>query len=315
MTHPVIDVAVFTNVGLHSVPIDTRTKQPPLSVEVDLGYGVSIAPILPTVAHYVFDLCSPHRLKTRPGRQFGALYAFIRPADSDDSGLKWDPGEYIQTAIALSRIAHPTSIGFEDAARLVMTADGTDIHEALPGPIQGFGAHAFVTDDPKNWRNWLTKNDATLTGRLMGAYYGSKGVRPPRIERALWFHEYATRTCHLDLRWVLIVAGLEALINVDEQKVKQQFRTRTVGLANQYGVLWTDEDARKAYALRSKLAHGQNVADSGAEGHDLYRRMEEVLRTVIREALLDPGFGSIFAQDKRIRAEWRLPTGTEKPVP
>ena len=315
MTHAVIDVAVFTNVGVHRPPIETLTEQPPLSVEVDLGCSVSIAPILPTVAHYVFDLCSPHGLKTEPVQHFEALYAFIRAADADDSGLKWDPGDYIQTAIALSRIAHPTSIGFEDAARLFMTADGTDVHEGLPGPIKGFGAHAFVTDDPKNWRNWLTKNDARLTGRLMGAFYGSKGVRPPRIERAMWFHEYTARTYHLDLRWVLVVTGLEALINVDEHKARQQFRTRTVGLANRYGVPWTDEDAKKAYALRSKLAHGQHVADSGAEGHDLYRRMEEVLRTVVREALLDAEFGSIFANEKHIEAEWPLPAGIGKPVP
>ncbi len=310
MTHPVIDVAVFTNVGLHSALIEMLTKEPPLSVEVDLGCGVSIAPILPTVAHCVFDLCSPHRLKTEPVQPFEALYAFIRAADADDSGLTWDPGDFIQIAIALSRIAHPTSIGFEDTARLFMTADGGDIHEALPGPIKGFGAYAYVTNDPNSWRNWLTKNDAKLTGRLMRAYCGSKGVRSLRIERALWFHEYTARTYQLDLRWVLVVTGLEALINVDERKARQQFRTRTVGLANRYGVPWTDEDAKKAYSLRSKLAHGQHVGNSGAEGHDLYRRMEEVLRTVVREALLDEEFGSIFADERRIETEWPLPTGT-----
>lgn len=308
MTYPVIDVAVFTNVGLQGMAIEMLTGQPHLSEKVDLGYGVSIAPIQPKVADYVLNLCSPHGFKTKPKQMFHVLYAFVREADADDSGLKWDPGDYIQTAIALSRIAHPTSIGFEDAARLFMTADRTDVHEAVPGPIKGFGAHAFVTDDPKNWRNWLTKNDAILTGRLMGAYYRSKGVCP-RIERALWFHEYTARTCHLDLRWVLVVTGLEALINVDKQQAKQQFRTRTVGLANRYGVPWTDEDANKAYALRSEVAHGQNVADSGVEGHDLYRRMEEVLRTVIREALLDTDFGLIFTDEKHIKAEWPLPGG------
>lgn len=38
---------------------------------------------------------------------------------------------------------------------------------------------------------------------------------------------------------------------------------------------------------------------------DLYRRIEEVLRTAVREALLDAEFGSIFADDKRIQAEGR----------
>ena len=310
MARSVIDVAVFTNVGVHSASIETLTTYPPLSLEVDLGQGVSIAPILPSVANYVFDLCSPHRLKTEPVNQFKPLYAFIRGDDADESGLTWDKGEYIQTAIVLSRLAHPTSIGFEDSARLFLSADGGDVHEGIPGPIKGFGAHAFVTDQPSNWRNWLTKDDAVLTRSLMGAFYDSKGVRPPRVTRALWFHEYTARTYYLNLRWVLVVTGLEALINVDEKGSRQQFRTRTVGLASRCGISWTDEDAKVAYGLRSKLAHGQHVSSSNAEHHALYVRMETVLRAAVREALLNPAFGSIFADDNQIRAEWPLPSGS-----
>lgn len=311
MARLVIDVAVFSNVGVHSASIETLEMYPPLSVEVNLGQGVSIAPILPSVADYVFGLCSPHDLKTEPVEQFNALYAFIRGDDADESGLTWDRGEYIQTAIALSRLAHPTSIGFEDSARLFLSADGKDVHEGIPGPIKGFGAHAFVTDQPGNWRNWLAKDDALLTRRLMEAFYDSKAIRPPRVTRALWFHEYTARTYYLDLRWVLVVTGLEALISVDDHRSRQQFRTRTVGLASRCGIPWTDEDAKVAYGLRSKLAHGQHVSNSTAEDHALYRRMETVLRTALREALLNPAFGSIFADDNQIRAEWPLPSGGE----
>ena len=309
MTPSVIDVAVFTNVGVHSASIETLTTYPPLSVEVDLGQGVSIAPILPSIAKYVFGLCSPHHLKSEPVDPFNALYAFIRGDNTDESGLTWDKGEYIQTAIVLSRLAHPTSIGFEDSARLFLSADGKDVHEGVPGPIKGFGAHAFVTDQPSNWRNWLTKDDAVLTRRLMGAFYDSTAVRPPRVTRALWFHEYTARTHYLNLRWVLMVTGLEALINVDEKGSRQQFRTRTVGLASRCGISWTDEDAKVAYGLRSKLAHGQHVSSSKAEHHALYVRMETVLRAALREALLNADFGSIFADDNQIKAEWPLPSG------
>jgi hypothetical protein len=283
------------------------TTYPPLNVEVTLGQGDSIAPILPNVADYVFDLCSPHALKSEPVRQYNALYAFIRGDDANESGLKWDRDEHIQTAIALSRLAHPTSIGFEDSARLFLSVDGTDVHEAVPGPIKGFGAQAYVTDHPKNCRNWLTKDDAVLTRRLMEAFYQSKDARLHRVTRALWFHEYTSRTYHLDLRWVLVVTGLEALINVDEQKMRQQFRTRTVGLANRCEVPWTDEDATLAYRLRSKLAHGQRVSDTELEEHALYGRMETVLRVAVRKALLDAEFRSIFADENRIRVEWPLP--------
>jgi len=260
------------------------------------------------VAKYVFDLCSPHALKTDPVQQFDALYAFVRGEDSDDYGLTWDTGEYIQTAIALSRLAHPTSIGFEDSARLFLTADGKDVHEGVPGPVKGFGAHAYVSDHPKNWRNWLTRQDAAMTRRLMQTFYQSEGGRPPRITRALWFHEYTARTYHLDLRWVLVVTGLEALINVDERRAIQQFRTRTVGLADRCGVPWSDEDAKVAYRLRSKLAHGQQVSNLEAPEHVLYSGMETLLRIAVREAILNPDFGSIFADEDRIRAEWPLPS-------
>ena len=97
MAHPVIDVAVFPNVGVQSAPIEMLTTYPPLNIEVTLGQGVSIAPILPTVADYVFKLCSPHALKTEPVRQYEALYAFIRDGDADESGFVWDRDERLQT--------------------------------------------------------------------------------------------------------------------------------------------------------------------------------------------------------------------------
>lgn len=113
MAGQVIDVAVFTNVGIHSASNGVLATHPPLSVEVCLGQGVSIAPILPSVANYVLKLCSPHDLRPAPVNLPNALYAFIRGEDTDGSDLTWDRGGYIQTAITLSRLAHPTSIGFE----------------------------------------------------------------------------------------------------------------------------------------------------------------------------------------------------------
>ena len=132
-------------------------------------------------------------------------------------------------------------------------------------------------------------------------------ARPRRITRALWAYEYATRTYFLDLRWPVVVTGLEALLNVDEARSTQQFRTRTVGLAGRCGVPWTDDDAKAAYRLRSKLTHGQHVADTSDTQHALYMRMETVLRTAAREALLNPDFAAIFANDESIRREWPLP--------
>jgi hypothetical protein len=306
MARPVIDVAVFTNAGVISATVDVWQASPPLSVEVDVGQGVTVAPIDENIADYVFDLCSPHRLKQQPVQQFKSLYAFMRDDDADETSLTWDPHHHISTAIALSRLAHPTSIGFEDSARLFVTRDLKGIDEAVVGPIKDFGSLAFCTPEASGYRNWLTKADALLTARLMKAYYDSEGSRPPRVNRALWQHESAARTYFLNLRWVMVATGLEALINVDEQGTRQQFRTRTVGLADYLGLQWTDADASDAYRLRSKLAHGQYVADTGVEEHALYTRMETVLRVAVREALLNPEVSAIFANDDLIRRQWPL---------
>ena len=41
--------------------------------------------------------------------------------------------------------------------------------------------------------------------------------------------------------------------------------------------------------------------------HALYMRMETVLRTATREALLNADFAAIFAEDESIQREWPLP--------
>lgn len=307
MSRPVIDVAVFGNGGVISATVEVWQANPPLSVEVDVGEGVTVAPIHKSVADFVFDLCSPHRLKQKPSRLFKALYAFMRDDDADKTSLTWDSQQRIATAIALSRLAHPTSIGFEDSARLFVNNDRNDIEEAVTGPIKDFGSLAFCTPEASGYRNWLTKADVLLTARLMKAFYESEGSRPPRLNRALWQHESAARTYFLNLRWVMIATGLEALINVDEQRTRQQFRTRTVGLADRFGLTWSDQDATDAYRMRSTLAHGQRVDDTGVAEHALYTRMETLLRVSVREALMNPELSAIFASNDAIRQAWPLP--------
>ena len=96
MARPVLDVALFTNVGVHTASAETVTEHPPLKKDVVLEHGVSVGAITRNVADYVFDLTSPHDLKTKPTRQFHALYAFKRSDDADTTGLEWDPQRYIE---------------------------------------------------------------------------------------------------------------------------------------------------------------------------------------------------------------------------
>ena len=51
------------------------------------------------------------------------------------------------------------------------------------------------------------------------------------------------------------------------------------------------------YDERSALAHGQVFGTLDLTRKTLYRRMEALLRGILKKAILDPGFGAIFASD------------------
>lgn len=62
-------------------------------------------------------------------------------------------------------------------------------------------------------RDWLSAKDGENLRKLMP--WSSKDKRMhDRVRRAYWNHEYAMRSVYLDMRWPLVVSGLEALINV-----------------------------------------------------------------------------------------------------
>jgi hypothetical protein len=65
----------------------------------------------------------------------------------------------------------------------------------------------------------------------------------PRVHRAYWNHEYAMHTYYIDMRWPLVVSGLEALVNVGESNVTQQFRLRVLQLATEFQIPLTEAEA------------------------------------------------------------------------
>ena len=294
---------MFTNSGVQRASVEIWGANRPLNRQIDLGEGVSVAPVLRSVADYVFRLCDPHGLTTAPTRTFQALYSFIKDDDADETAYAWDSGRRIEMAVALSRLVHPTTIGFEYSARLFLNDAQTDVDEAVVGPFKGPGAAAYLAEAS---RDWLTDAEAVATGDLLQAFYEGEDGRPHRINRAIRFHEYAARSDQLENRWVLIVTALESLINVEVRDQSRQFRTRTVQLAEACGAPWTDAEAREAYRLRSKLTHGQPVTDPGAEGLQLYRNLESVLRSALTRAILEQDFAANFSSDDQIQAAWPL---------
>jgi hypothetical protein len=132
----------------------------------------------------------------------------------------------------------------------------------------------------------------------------------PRVHRAYWNHEYAMHTYYIDMRWPLVVSGLEALVNVGESNVTQQFRLRVLQLATEFQIPLTEAEARLAYKLRSKLVHAENFL-AGLEAilpqsqHSaLYEKLEAILRATIRRCLVDEKSGDFFRDGAAVKARW-----------
>src|ERR1017187_2735147 len=120
------------------------------------------------------------------------------------------------------------------------------------------------------------------------------------------------RSVYLDMRWTLVVSGLEALINVGKNDNKWQFRDRGVQLANEARIGLTDHDLKIAWELRSKIVHaerflyGLETILPRSQHNDLYEKLEGLLRMTLRRCLLDGNFGSFFCDDHAVEARWPL---------
>ena len=176
--------------------------------------------------------------------------------------------------------------------------------------IQYVGASPDITLGPNN-RDWLSREDGDSLRRLM-PWAAKDKVMHTRIHRAFWNHEYAMRSYYIDIRWMFVVAGLEALINVDKRNNAKQFCVRVGQIAEYLKINMTPKELQSAYDMRSKLVHAQSFL-YGLEGilpraeHDpLYEKLELVLRDTVRIGLQDQAFGDSFKDDASVSARWKL---------
>jgi len=133
----------------------------------------------------------------------------------------------------------------------------------------------------------------------------------PRVHRALWNHEDAMRTYFLDFRLPTIVAGLESLITVEKgYGLKDRFVRRVGKLASDFGVQLSEAELQQAYKLRSEVVHGRSFLYdlSGVlpqSGHrPLYDKLESLLRSVVKQSLIEETFGVRFASDQAVLKEY-----------
>jgi hypothetical protein len=94
------------------------------------------------------------------------------------------------------------------------------------------------------------------------------------------------------------------LLNTDPYHSGAQFRERVPLVASNANIPFTEDEARKAWSMRSHLSHGGATGRLTPPEEEVYKKLEIVLRGVLKKAILDSDFASTFADDSRIRANW-----------
>ena len=231
------------------------------------------------------------------------LYAFVRQIP-DVEKSRYEGMSELFAVVALSRLIHPTSTGDRYCARV--------FHFGVRGsPIQaiqwmGISPDVFLG---KGLRDWLSLQDGEDLRKLMPWVSKDKPMHK-RIHRAYWYHEYAVRSYYLDARWTLVVSGLEALVSTGTHELTEKFVSRLSQIARELQIDFTDDELKLAYKLRSKLSHAESfLYDLVAilpkeQQHELYDRMESLLRRVLKRSLLDEEFGNFFRDDATVEARW-----------
>jgi hypothetical protein len=229
------------------------------------------------------------------------LYAFAGRV-SGNEGSNYAGMSDLHTTIALSRLVHPTSTGDRYCVKV--------LHFGMNGSAIQAVRYRGVSPDVSlaaHQPDWLSVEDGEVLRELMP--WLSK-IMHPRVHRAYWNHEYAMRSYYLDMRWTLVVSGLEALTNVGQDDCAGQFRNRVRQLAVQFSIDLSEDELRGAYKLRSKLLHAEGfLADlqtvlPKSQHSLLYEKLELLLRATVRHCLLDQTFGDCFRDGAAVKARY-----------
>ena len=299
------DIAIHTNSGIFGNETEIR-KFPPIQQRIDLSKEIWVGTLDSETAKLVMDACEPRVFGAPlPVRQFAQLYSFVRELPDESDLYRWDNDNELTAVVGLSRLIHPTFIGFAYAARVAYEADG--VKQIFPAQIRGISSDAFLS--PNRKRDWLTDQEASRLRDLVPFF---RQQLPKRVHNALWHHEYASRTYFLDHRWTLVCTGLEALLHTDRTRNTAQFTRRVPALASEVGVSISEPEAVEAYDLRSRLAHGVSFLSTGtgqspsiSQLH-LYDRLEDTLRTAVLRGMQDKTFGDTFLDEAQIRKRWPI---------
>lgn len=256
----------------------------------------------------ILDACDPAGENFKPARLYGCSYAFYRENAPAGDGYDFDADDALYTCIALSRIVHPTAVGFEAAARIRQWPDGA--RQIVPAVRPYLNPYAYVVDPNENW---LVPDNLSLLRDLLDAFHS--GPLPPRVAAALWHHEALVRHYFVSLRWPLLTTCLEAMVKVKDEKLPsgkfagstKVFVDRLLAIGHlEPSLAVTETDLREMYEQRSLLSHGLALGALDPTRKALYRTQERLVHGIIRKALLDSTFRDIFTSDLKIAAHLPL---------
>ena len=232
------------------------------------------------------------------------LYAFVKTVPDVES-RRYEGLNELLAVTTLSRFIHPTTVGTRYCARV--------FHYGLPdSAIQAiqFGGLSPDVYISSGINDWLSVDHGEQLRSLMPYVFTKQMHR--RIHRAYWNHDYAQHTFFLDMRWPLVVSGLEALINTDKVNVTRQFVERVFQLAKLERINLIKKEVRVAYDLRSKLVHTESFLGGlekvlpQSKHRALYEKLEAVLRLTVQRCLLDEDFANHFRDATAVRAKWPI---------
>ncbi len=206
---PVRDVNIVRNMVSFAEkrPIDRHQL---IDKRLYLADDLWIGPLDKELVLATMNACEPAGENFEPARQFYSSYAIVRenPPVPRGSELTWDSDGRIGLVIRMSRLVHPTSIGYEYAVRIELSLDGK--RRIIPAMKLGFGNLAYVAEPGCDW---LMKIHVPQIAELVGKY--NHDILPERVKSALFYFEYAACTYCVDIRWPMLVTAAESLIHVD----------------------------------------------------------------------------------------------------
>ena len=284
---------VILHIGLGPSQLQEKSSSPLIVKEgerFELSDDIWLERLDENTAKHVQTACDPPHYKIDSADHDRHLYAFVMRVPEQQQ-IRYDGLDILHAVISLSRLVHPTSTGDRYCVQIMHYG----LKDSAIHAIQYRGASPDVFLD-SNQHDWLTVEDGEVLRKLM-PWAATGKMMHTRVFRAYWSHEYAMRSSYLDVRWMFVVAGLEALINVGEERVSKQFRERVHQLASYFAIPLTVDELKKAYSLRSKLVHAEgflhglgNVLPTN-QHNPLYDKLESVLRQTVAITVTLGAFG------------------------